>query len=119
MASFFDGYLRAALFSSTDDQGEPLDQRFDETQINSETRDHMRDDCERFQETNRALLDECPALDAYRAGCCFWWNRNGHGTGFWDEILVPGALRERLSKAAHAFGEFDLYVGDDGQLYGQ
>lgn len=40
---------------------------------------------------------------------------NGHGAGFWDRGL--GDLGDRLSDAAQADGEWELYVGDDGGLY--
>ena len=46
----------------------------------------------------------------------FWLNRNGHGAGFWDgDWPKHGA---ELDKAAHSYGEFDLYVGDDGEIDG-
>lgn len=46
----------------------------------------------------------------------FGVNRNGHGAGFWDRGI--GAFGDRLSEASKAWGSFDLYVGDDGMIYG-
>lgn len=45
----------------------------------------------------------------------FWLTRCGHGCGFWDGDY--GELGDRLTTAAKAFGEVDLYVGDDGLIY--
>src|SRR5215213_9921810 len=50
-----------------------------------------------------------------QAGHDFWLTRNRHGAGFWDRGL--GDLSNRLSDASKVYGEVDLYVGDDGQIY--
>ena len=49
------------------------------------------------------------------AGHDFWLSRNGHGCGFWDRGLVYG---EQLHRYARDMKEVDLYIGDDGQIYG-
>lgn len=43
-------------------------------------------DCAKFQDDNRALMDEAAGRDyaADSAGRDFWYTRNGHGCGFWD-----------------------------------
>ena len=69
---------------------------------------------------NEADLDAC-GLTVERQGHDFWLNRNGHGTGFWDEYFDDSPENEacdRLAKACHAWDSFDLYVGDDGRIYG-
>lgn len=105
-------YIEAALWSSNDN-----------ADIHPDTLALMEADCTRFQSENAADLaaadygsrgreygtDEC-------AGHDFWLTRNGHGVGFWDRDL--GALGDRLTKAAKAFGEFTLYLGDDGMIHG-
>jgi hypothetical protein len=51
------------------------------------------------------------------AGHDFWLTRCGHGSGFWDgDWKEPAA--SKLTDAAHAYGNADLYVGDDGRIYG-
>lgn len=40
----------------------------------------------------------------------------GHGAGFWDRGL--GEVGDALSKACEPYGSVDLYVGDDGKIYG-
>ena len=75
----------------------------------------MAADCLRFQRVARADLNEADISSA-EAGHCFWLSRNGHGTGFWDRDL--GAVGDRLHAKAKRFGEFNLYVGDDGEIHG-
>ena len=66
----------------------------------------MVKDCRLFQEAHDVAHD--PGL----AGHNFWLTCNGHGSGFWD-----GDWPARLTEASEQFGEFDLYVGDDGLIY--
>lgn len=93
---FFGAYVEAALWSSTDDDGTPLDRDFTAADIDAATLASMR----------------WPGAE--RAGHDFWLTRNRHGAGFWDRGL--GALGDRLTDAAHAFGEVYLYVNDDGEV---
>ena len=53
-----------------------------------------------------------------QAGTDFWLNRNGHGAGYWDRAEIYGeAQATALDKAATAFNEADLYLGDNGLVY--
>lgn len=120
---FTRAYMVAALWSSSDENGEPLDNDRDETDIAPETAAEMRADCEAFIAANAADLEcyarERPGNEQWTAsdlaGHDFWLTRCGHGVGFWDRGL--GELGERLSDAARAYGSVDLYVGDDGKVY--
>lgn len=120
--AFVQAYIIAALWSSTDEKGEPLDAVFSEEDLAEETAQKMRSDCEDFIQANAGdLTAYCLQMKneqwsgEARAGHDFWLTRCGHGTGFWDRGL--GNLGERLSTAAKVYGNVDLYVGDDGQLY--
>lgn len=109
-------YLESALFSSTDEDGEPLDGRFCTDNFASETRERMETDLTEFISGNRELVDRY--LNAYEYGQLahdFWLTRNGHGAGFWDRGI--GELGSELTEAAKVHGSVDLYVGDDGQIY--
>ena len=108
---FLLAYIECALWSSTDDSGEPLDAAYYVSDLAPETLGRMREDCEAFRNANAALLADW-TLD--QAGHDFWLTRNHHGAGFWDRGRLNG---DELTAAAHAFGEQDLYVGDDGRLY--
>jgi hypothetical protein len=48
----------------------------------------------------------------------FWLTRNHHGAGFWDRDELDADDRgKKLTDIAHAFGEKDLVLGDDGLTY--
>lgn len=111
---FTRGYLKAALWTSTNDDGEPYNKKYTIEDIDSLSISSIVADCKAFQETYSALLTKSQ-LDDERAGVLFWLTRNWHGTGFWDEL--EGALGKRLTDAAHSFGESDLYTGDDGKIH--
>lgn len=120
---FLHAYMVAALWSSTDDAGEPLDAGHDPSDISDECKASMREDCADFIEANSSDLAEygqrmkCEQWAAEdRAGHDFWLTRNGHGAGFWDRGL--GDLGRRLSDAAKVYGSCDLYVCDDGKISG-
>lgn len=116
---FSDAYVDAALWSSTDDEGEPLDNNYTVDDIDSETYNNMMVDCGNFQRVNALALEDAYEIDeqdSANAGHNFWLTRNGHGAGFWDgDYPETGA---ELTESAKGFGEFDLYVGDDGKIYG-
>jgi hypothetical protein len=113
VSDFLTAYIEAALWSSNHpDTGEPLDKRYDETDLAPETLATMQTDCERFIEVAGHLI----AGDAAeQAGHDFWLTRNGHGCGFWDGDWEE-ALGEQLTNLCKRFGGVDLYVGDDGQI---
>lgn len=109
---FFDAYVACALWSSTDDNGEPLD-LYSADDIDPKTLEAMRGDCKDFIEANTALLD---GLDAEQCGHDFWLTRNGHGAGFWDRGL--GEVGNKLTAACKPYGSFDLYE-EEGVIHGQ
>lgn len=148
LGSFTRAYITTALWSTTDDAGQPLDDNNGLSDISPATLAKMEADCARFREEQSTLLAES-GLDDSRAGHCLWLDCNGHGSGFWDEYsqttcdtynteqviaigsrdfskrdaldhtcLCPYHVCQRLSAAAKAFGTFDLYIGDDGHIHG-
>lgn len=123
MSEFSQGYITAALWSSTDENGTPLDAI--NASLSDETRGKMEADCADFTHDNAALLEQAYASDVfvegerYNESCAghdFWLTRCGHGAGFWDRSL--GNIGEKLSKAARGCGNVDLYIGDDGTIHG-
>lgn len=126
--TFTRSYVEAALFTSHDDSGErtggePLDRNYDADDIAPETLAEMASDCRKFQEENESWLTEenYVAQSEYSAedmaGYHFWLTRNGHGSGFWNGDWSDEA-NEAMTKASKAFGEYNLYLGDDGRIYG-
>ncbi len=123
--TFTQAYLEAALWSSVDGNGEPMDNDHTIDDVAPETLAAMVAQCADFQES----FGEYIADDLVRAGHDFWLTRNRHGAGFWDgdwdtpyvgDSAKPYAtVGDFLTDMAHAYGSYDLYVGDDGLIYGQ
>lgn len=107
-------YIACALWSSTDDNDEPLDANYDEDSISPESLIAMRKDVLDFVTANKADLEASRQDDA-QIGHDFWLTRNGHGAGFWDRGL--GAVGNRLTEACKPYGGVDLYVGDDNLIH--
>ena len=114
MDRFTAGYLECALWSSTDDTGEPLDDNYGVEDLAPEALAQAIEDCREFQEVNAELLATYTRPSDH-AGHDYWLSRNGHGAGFWDR--GEGETGDALHKAAKLNGSRDLYAGDDGQLY--
>ncbi len=120
-------YIEAALWSTNDESdesgGEPLDSDYGIDDLDPETLAKMADDCRRFQEENAAdlaLYDHPQWTAAELGGHDFWLTRNGHGCGFWDrDDCLPADTGTRLTAASEKYGEYYLYVGDDGSIYGE
>lgn len=117
---FTRGYLMAAFWTNDDDAPSGCDysttDRFDVmfSKLHPAAVDEAAKDCKAFQTANSELLAQ--AGDASRNGGDFWLTRNHHGCGFWDRDYSD-EVGDGLTKAAHKFGEVDLYAGDDGRLY--
>ena len=115
--TFTRAFLNAALWAGTDDTGEPLEDRFTLADVADATVADAVADCAAFQATHAALL---AGADPAQAGHDFYLTRNGHGAGFWDRdvsVYPADPYGTRLTDAAHGFGTWDFYVGDDGMLY--
>lgn len=114
LTAFTSAYVECALWAELDNSGVPLDANYGADHISADTAQEMVLDCIAFIRENAADL---AGIDPGRAGHDFWLTRNHHGVGFWDRGL--GDLGDRLTKSAHAHGDYGLYVGDDGKLWGQ
>lgn len=116
---FLKAYLICALWSSTDDAGDPLDDNYSVDDVSEALRTSSTEECRDFFDANAELLAialEKFAFGSSSAGNDFWLTRNGHGAGFWDRGL--GDVGDRLSEASKVYGGVDLCVGDDGKIYG-
>lgn len=120
------GYMTCALWSSNDDEGDPLDDEHDIDDIDSKTRDAMRETVASFCAANAAevaiyIAYRVPASAEYTAWECLghdlWLEQNGHGVGFGDRDDVPEATRTHLAYHAGRIASTDLCVGDDGRIY--
>lgn len=114
---FFDQYLETLLWSSTDmDTEQPLDDDYGIYDFEPNCLANIKSEALDYFYTSRHLWYSTPdnyglTLHAHD----FALTRNGHGAGYWDRGL--GRLGDKLTKACEAYGNIDLYVGDDGMLY--
>lgn len=110
----FEAYVTCALWSSNDDNDNPLDDYMSIDDLSAATAAQMLEDCKYFLDANEEWLNES-GLSASQIGHDFWLTRNRHGTGFWDRGL--GKVGDSLTDAARACGGVDIYVGDDGLIH--
>lgn len=112
------GYVDCALWSDLDwtnmigDNPQPLDDVYSPDDLAPETWKAIASLCSEFCD---ACWDDLSAWEPEQAGLDLHLTRNRHGAGFWDR--GRGDAGDRLTAAAHAYGEAHLYVGDDGSLY--
>lgn len=115
MYASYGDYLVCAAWSSTDDEGEPLDLY----QFSDKAEKKMKEDLDNFVEYCETNYAETLLKYAEMGGTPeqfahdFWLTRNGHGAGFWDRRL--GEVGEILTKAAKTFGSCDLYLEEGTQ----
>lgn len=117
---FFNSYVECSLWASALDSEQPGLSTGD---YSIALLDAMRADCDAFYDTNEDAIN-CEGAPSANdgtgvdgmAGHDFWLTRCGHGAGFWDGDW-PEPAAHALTNASKAFGNVDLYVGDDGQVY--
>lgn len=109
---FLHAYFAAAVWSSVDENGAPLGDRFKYEDFAENSRLQQISQCHDFVSANFA---DMAALDPGECGRDFWLTRCRHGAGFWDRAL--GDVGERLTEASKVYGGVDLYVGDDGKVH--
>lgn len=107
------GHLQAALWSSIDDNGEPLDSNYFMADIHPDTMASMLDDWHRFRAQHRHMIEAGRSAEGdpspeENAAHDFWLSRNGHGAGFFDTPGQYGGNHDRLHAAAKQYGEFHL-----------
>jgi hypothetical protein len=112
--TIFRHYTIAALWSSTDDEGEPLDVTYSTSDLAPDTLDSMRLDVVTFVGAAGELLEQSGLSDS-QIGHDLWLTRCRHGDGFWDRGI--GDTGDKLTALCHAMGEVDLYVGDDDLIH--
>lgn len=120
MDPFTRQYAETALWSSNDEStpqgGEPMDKNYSIENLAPETLEKFMQDCKSFREQAGDLIARS-GYDDEQAGHDFWLTRNHHGAGFWDGDIKDKQVADALTELSHKFGEVDLYIGDDGQIY--
>ena len=138
----YPAYIQTALWSSTDDNDNPLDDNHDIDDLAPITKLTLERELNQFFKLLEITQVTDPALSqgelqhglATGLSCTqslydvvteftddehiahdFWLTRNHHGAGFWDGDY--GSYGDQLTAIAETFSEVDLYVGDDGLIY--
>jgi hypothetical protein len=134
--AFTQGYIEALFFTETE-PGTTRETWDRETQsslpgdvgfadLAPEALGRIVADCAAFlRAPNRLLIGLCVDFSAEhwiddvwtRAGRDYWYTRNGHGVGFWEDNRWPEAQGIGLDAAAKAAGGMDAYLGDDGKVH--
>lgn len=109
------GYMTCALWASTDDQGNPLDDRYSVEDIAPKARWEMMADCKKFVDEAGNLLD---GLEPEQVGHDLFLTRQGHGAGFWDRKYdsEDENLGKKLTVIANDFPVVDL-MSYKGKIY--
>lgn len=106
--------LKTLLWSEVSDNGFTFDDlEFDPYDITIDI--HMVDFLNQVRDFVKANQVDLAEISPESAGHDFVLTRNHHGVGFWDRGY--GDKGDRLTEAAHAYGDVSLYKGDDGKLY--
>jgi len=97
-------YLGTALWASTDDEGEPLDNNFSINDFSrSSVKEAEKDIKEFLSIADKKLGDDWDReWDEKTIGHCLWLSRNGHGAGFFDERRP---FADELQNIARKMGE--------------
>ena len=107
-------YLITALWSSNDDDGNPLDDNYGINDCSKKVKSEAKKDLTKFYQKAKSILEDKDSNYDGDWRHDFWLTRNGHGAGFWDDGGEDG---DKLSKITDKFGEVSLYVGDDGEIH--
>lgn len=125
LSKFLQSYIETALWSSTDEEGIPLDNsKYSDVELAPETLKRFETDCDKFEILYRDLIADLDdsVLRSFPPDSHiphdFWLTRNRHGAGFWDGDY-PKVVGDALTKLAHSFGECNLYIGDNGLIYAE
>lgn len=118
------GYVEAALWADARDDSDPDDEPGGKNGTHEAHEDDVRALRERIAEWVEGIGADAAAFDAAMIDRVGDWTTaeqmghdlrltaEGHGAGFWDRGL--GALGDRLTAHAKAFGTFDCWVDDSG-----
>ena len=121
-------FLITLLWSSSDDEGEPLDREYSISDIDDPDNAIDRVLCQ-----FKSMVEEDPILisleniieltgnDSDRIAHDLCLTINHHGAGFWDGDYSPdrigsGFIGDRLTEISHSFTEIGLYANNSDRL---
>lgn len=109
MNTLLRSYIGTALWSSIDDNDEPLDSKYDITDLDQDFLDQSQKDIDLFLEKADHLLSQIDH-DLDQVMHDFWLTREGHGAGFWDGDY-PEKIGEELTNIAQSFPRIEYLFG--------
>jgi hypothetical protein len=109
---FRQGYIECALWLAKDAEGH--DAEVCEHEIPAEGIAAIDRETLDFYNAHEAVWTAA-GMDDAQAGHDFYLTRNRHGAGFWARGL--GEAGRTLTNMAHAYGEFDIYVSETGEVF--
>lgn len=122
---FLEAYFRTAIWSSIDDNGDPLDRNYDTNDIDEGAYELMSEKALMFMNRVSPMISEIAETYPDERGSIWeqighdlWLTQNGHGTGFWDKPEIYGSYTDTLTALSKSVCDpIDLYLGDDGKIY--
>lgn len=114
LSAHIDQYLIAALWSTTGSEVENLDDKYSIEDISDEFISKSETELDEFWEKSKHLFTEEELKRKSDIAHCFWLNRHGHGSGFWDGDYANGdALSEICKTFPDVQDKLREAVGDD------
>lgn len=111
-------YLQTALYTSSDEDGRPLDREYSVSDFSADSMTKADQDVTKFAFDNGHLYVRI-GISNEDVGRLFWYARTGAGVTFMDDFKT-GTVEEKIAKTLQAnakkYGEANVYVGDDGKL---
>jgi hypothetical protein len=111
-------YLQTALYTSSDEDGRPLDRDYSESNFSADAMTKADQDVTKFAFDNGHLYVRI-GMSSADAARLFWYARTGSGITFMDNFTtgtVEYQIAQRLQANAEKYGVADVYAGDDGEL---
>lgn len=116
LTAFAVGYMLALLWSSTVTDSHGEDVQADSFELSEAAKAACLETCKAFMSANREDVNAAAmSYGMSHAGHDLALTRNGHGAGYWDGAL-PADLGQRLSDAARALGEVNLFLNMSGEV---
>ena len=111
LETFTAAYIKAMYFSDTGDEGQPPS----DAELSEEAQLDIEADCRSFWRRFGCYVTTEICTNAFddsvsQAGHDFFFTRNGHGCGFWEDEW-PETYRDMLAAAARGYGELNLHLG--------
>lgn len=108
-----ESYYICALWSSFDENDEPMDYNYTLLDLSFNFRTKSEKDIQEFVELASDMLDD---WSEDQIGHNLWLTRNGHGTGFWDRDMPYKDELTELCGFGTKFTEIYLYINDSGEI---